>query len=487
MSDAERQVAKLTVQAKVEFIPAVIDFVREIVTGLGMPEADAKRLELAVEEACVNVIEHGFDPGEEGSYDITVKHRPRQVVVAIEDRGLPFDFEKLEQTGKSGLGTILMKAFADEVRFNSLGRRGKQVEIVKNLPLWDTVPENAMPPATTTPAPTDAPVELRLMRPDEGLSLARLVYRCYGYSYARDSIYSPETVREYLKSGLVISYVAATPDGEIVGHVALAREHPEDRVGDMGQAVVDPRYRGRGLLEQLSVCVVKKAREDGLAGAFAEAVTAHPYSQKSARFLGFHETGVLLGFVPTTMIFRKIQDQEAPRRSSIILFYMVFNERPEAPIYPPLHHERIIRRIYENAGIRRSFLSAASSGGSVRLPPESRIDVSIQATVGHAYIRVLGYGADLEAAVHSRLRELCNRRIDCIYLDLPLDNPTVQLSCAAMELLGFFFGGIIPETPSGDVLRLQYLNNVEVDPADSQTASEFSRELFGYVMKARQS
>ncbi|MEW6141541.1 MAG: GNAT family N-acetyltransferase [Chloroflexota bacterium] len=299
--------------------------------------------------------------------------------------------------------------------------------------------------------------------------------------------YSPEAVKEYLRSGLVISYVAATPDGEIVGHVALARERPEDSVGDMGQAVVDPRYRGRGLLEELSVCVVKKAREDGLAGAFAEAVTAHPYSQKSARFLGFHETGVLLGFIPTTMIFRKIEDQEAPRRGSIILFYMVFNERPEAPVYPPLHHERIIRRIYENAGIQRSFLSAGSIGQPHALPSRSRIDTRVQTGLNSARLRVLEYGSDLETAVRVRLRMLCNHRIDCIYTDLPLDSPAVGPACVSLEKLGFFFGGIIPETPAGDILRLQYLNDVETDPADSQTASEFSRELMDYVMKARPS
>ncbi len=409
------------------------------------------------------------------------------MAVTIEDRGMSSGLEKPEPAGRSGPGTIPVEAFADEVDLLSLGHRVKRVEIVRSLPLWDIVPESSMPQATAKPVPSDAPVELRLMRPDEGLDLARLVYRCYGYGYARDSIYSPETVREYLKSGLVISYVAVTPDGEIVGHVALVRHRPEDRVGEMGQAVVDPRYRGRGLLEKLSQCVVNRAREDGLAGAFAEAVTAHPYSQKSALSLGFRETGVLLGFLPAKTVPGRASDREAPRRSSIILFYMAFNQRPGVPVYPPLHHEPIIRSIYENAGIKRSFSGAADSGGPAGLPPRSRIGVSIRAAAGHACIRVLEYGADLETAVRSYFDELCNRRIDCIYLDPPLEDPAAQSSCAAMELLGFFFGGIVPETPAGDVLRLQYLNNVEIHPAGLQTASHFSRGLLDYVTKARRS
>jgi len=83
------------------------------------------------------------------------------------------------------------------------------------------------------------------------------------------------------------------------------------------------------------------------------------------------------------------------------------------------------------------------------------------------------------------LRELCLRRVDCIYLDLPLSNPATQRSCANLEMLGFSFGGIIPELYDGDVLRLQYLNNVEVNPETIQVASDFGKELLDYVIKAR--
>jgi serine/threonine-protein kinase RsbW len=377
-----------------------------------------------------------------------------------------------------------MKSFADEVHFNSLGRRGKQVVIAKKLPLWDTIKEASIPPTATVTTTQAAPVELRQMRPDEGVGLARLIYRCYGYTYVHDSIYSPETTRDYLKSGLVISYVAVTPDGEIVGHTALVREKPEDRVGEMGQAVVDPRYRARKLLEQLSVLVVEKARAQGLAGAFAESVTAHPYSQKSALALGFRETGALLGFIPAALIIRKIQDRESPRRSSAILQYYVFNQGSESTLYLPARHETLIRRIYQNINIRRTLVSGTQVEPAV-LPPDSQISIKVSKTSSYALLKVVAYGADLEHTARHRLREFCNRRIDCIHIDLPLDNPAAPASCTAMEKLGFFFGGIIPETPEGDVLRLQYLNNVETDPADCQTASDFSRELLEYVNRAR--
>lgn len=50
-----------------------------------------------------------------------------------------------------------------------------------------------------------------------------------------------------------------------------------------------------------------------------------------------------------------------------------------------------------------------------------------------------------------------------------------------MRRLGFFFGCIIPEYGDGDVLRMQYLNNVEISRDDIKTASEFGQDLLDYI------
>ena len=109
----EQQVARVTISAKLEFLPAVSNFLREISSKLGLTGSDIEQLELVVEEACVNVIEHAFDPGEQGVLDVVILRKPGQVVVAVEDQGLPFDFRKFDVEQESGLGVILMKAFAD--------------------------------------------------------------------------------------------------------------------------------------------------------------------------------------------------------------------------------------------------------------------------------------------------------------------------------------------------------------------------------------
>ena len=137
VTQEEQQIARITVVAKVEFLPAVIGFVRDVSTKLGLAGRDVERLELVVEEACMNVIEHAFDPDEQGAFDVIILRKPGQVVVAVEDQGLPFDFRKFEAGQESGLGVMLMKAFADEIHFLNAGRRGKRVELIKNLPYKD--------------------------------------------------------------------------------------------------------------------------------------------------------------------------------------------------------------------------------------------------------------------------------------------------------------------------------------------------------------
>jgi hypothetical protein len=103
-----------------------------------------------------------------------------------------------------------------------------------------------------------------------------------------------------------------------------------------------------------------------------------------------------------------------------------------------------------------------------------------------AFMAVAEYGADLVSQVEYRLRELRTRHIDCIYIDLPLSDPATPQYCASLEMLGFFFGAIIPEHAGGDILRLQYLNNVDVRVGEIVTASEFGRELLDYVLRGRE-
>jgi serine/threonine-protein kinase RsbW len=253
----------------------------------------------------------------------------------------------------------------------------------------------------------------------------------------------------------------------------------------MEEGLVDPRFRHHGLLEQMLKFVQRRATARGMLGLYGEAVTVHPYSQKSNLALGFAEMGVQLADEAPTVVFKQMADAESRKRTATILNFLQTNEGPRRAVYAPPHHRAMIERLYAHGKLRRDLKDAAAPAAAPTSGARVRVDAF--PAWSEASIRVIAYGADLPDLVRARLRELCLRRIDWICLDLPLSHPGARELCAPLEALGFFFCGIIPDIADDDVLRLQYLNEVEAEVESAQIASDFGKELFAYVVRAMDS
>ena len=478
----EDPIARVTVRADTDFLTPLVSFVGHTAEKLGLGGKDAGHLKRAVETICQNVIENAFGPDDDGRYDVHVLRRPGKLVLAVEDQGLPFDYTPLQDAGDRNLAQMLHQSIADEVRFVNLGRRGNRVELVKHLPHTDVrehLPEDEHHATLNAPAASeDVPIEIRMMRPEESFELSRCVYRSYGYSYDWDYIYYPERIRELQEKGLMISCVAVTPEGEFVGQLAITLERPGSPVGESGQAVVDPRFRGHHLFPKMKTFMAEWAGDAGMCGLYSEATAVHPYSQKGNLHLGAKETGFLLGYIPASVSYKQIGEEREGRRGSVALFYMRVTDEPEREIYPPEPYLEAIGRVVEHNGLQRTV-------GEVPDPvlQPSRMSIDVRHDHNLAFLRVDEPGADLEELVRSHLRDLSLHRVDCIYVDLPLSHPATARAAAGLKNLGVFFGGIIPEAhpAGGDLLRLQYLNNIEIQAGDVSTASDFGAELLGLI------
>jgi anti-sigma regulatory factor (Ser/Thr protein kinase) len=480
----DEAIVRVTVRADTDFLTPLLSFVEHTAEKLGLERKDAGHLKRAVETVCQNVIDNAFGPDDDGRYDVHVLRRPGKLVLAVEDQGLPFDYTPLQDAGEQNLAHMLHQSIADEVRFVNLGRRGNRVELVKHLPHTDVrehLPEDEHHATLNAPAASeDVPIEIRMMRPEESFELSRCVYRSYGYSYDWDYIYYPERIRELQEKGLMISCVAVTPEGEFVGHLAITVERPGSPVGESGQAVVDPRFRGHHLFPKMKTFMAKWAGDASMYGLYSEATAVHPYSQRGNLHLGARETGFLLGYIPASVSYKQIGDERADRRGSVALFYMRVRDEPEREIYPPAPYLEAVGRVVEHNGLRRSI-------GEVPDPAlqPSRMSVDVHQDHNLAFLRVDEPGADLEELVRNHLRDLSLHRVDCVYVDLPLSHPATASAAEGLENLGVFFGGIIPEAhpAGGDLLRLQYLNNIEIQAGDVSTASDFGAELLGLIFR----
>lgn len=479
-----QSVARVTLAAESDYVAAALALLREAGTRLGLAAPDVDGLARAAGEVALNVIAHAFEPGQRSTFDIVLLRQPGRIVVAIEDQGLPFDYADLQAGARSALAAPSLAATADAVHFTNLGPRGNRVEIVKRLS-FEHIETRVEPrderAAAPPPAPPDVPITLRPMTADDAVGVARCTYRCYGYSIPDQFLYYPDHLREMLHGGLLEVCVAVTGEGEIVGVLTVELDHPGAVVGNLGEAMVDPRFRGHGLFERMITLTRQRAAEKGMFGLFGEAVTVHLFSQKGNIALGGTETGVQLGDeAPVTM--KQIDDGTPRKRTATILYYLKTGDGPARAIHTPPQHRAMIERIYRQGGFRRTLEPA--TGLPPELPASSQVKVGIYPEWSEAAIRVTACGRDLPELVRFRLRELCLRHIAWIGLDLPLSDPAVPSLCAPLEALGFFFAGVVPELADGDVLRLQYLNEVDVDVASAQIASDFGRDLFGYVVKA---
>jgi len=477
--------ARLTVPARLALITPARDFIGAVAQLEGFAAKALGRLELLVEEASLFVVEQAFEPGEAGDYTLILLRRPGRLVVALEYKGLPIDFSRLP--GEGELGLTLMRGLAEEIQFLNLGKAGRRIEFSASLPvapitdyLSESERNREAPPADAgmMPAP-----RLRMMGGEDAVALSRCIYRSYGYTYV-EFIYFPDRVKEMLDAGLMISCVAEGEDQEIVGHIALLLASPEAKVAESGIAVVDPRYRGHNLFKAMKQQLIGEGQRRGLYGIFSEAMTLHPFTQKGNHSLGAHETGFQLAFLPRDVDTRKIEASPQGDRAAIALFYLRTNPEPPRRLYPPARHRPLIEDICQRIGLDRQIADSVGTEGD---GGETRLTVRVRPDLGQAFLQIESFGADLVAQVRHHLIDLCCKKIDVIYLDLPLSDPATACCCDGLEGLGLFFAGMIPELDEqrGDVLRLQYLNNLSLNLEAIVVVSPAGRALLDHIAAER--
>jgi serine/threonine-protein kinase RsbW len=334
--------------------------------------------------------------------------------------------------------------------------------------------------AGVDPVDADAPITVRSLTPDDAPGLARCVYRCYGYTYANDFLYYPDQVLSLIERDLLRSFVGVSPDGEVVGHVGVIRERRESRVAESGMAVVDPRYRHHHLLEAIKRHQVEAVQELDLVGTFADAVAVHAITQKANVATGARETGVLLAEIPASTTFRGF-DEASRQRGSVVVYYHAVGEAPARELFVPPRHRALLQSIYQRLDLERALRDPTPD----RAAAASSIHVEVRERRGLARIEVEAAGPEIATEVAEHLRELCLRHLDVIHLDLPLGDPTAMAAMDRFAELGFFFGAVIPELRAGDVLRLQYLNNVELDPDRLVLYSDEAKLLMQAILADR--
>jgi serine/threonine-protein kinase RsbW len=118
---------RLTIPGRFERIQDVCDFVCRAAEEAGMDDREVFHCQLAVDEACTNIIEHGYGGEDRGPIEAICDARDGELVIILKDTGAPFDpttvpepgpYKSIEDAGVGGHGLYFMRRVMDTVNFD---------------------------------------------------------------------------------------------------------------------------------------------------------------------------------------------------------------------------------------------------------------------------------------------------------------------------------------------------------------------------------
>ncbi len=124
-------------------VPVVRRLAAQALRAFGVTGEDIDDVQLAISEACANVIDHAADTD---TYEVKVELAANRCAITVVDQGGGFDATVVpgfaEVSAEAGRGVALMRALVDNLAFRSEPLAGAVVHMVKNLsydathPLW---------------------------------------------------------------------------------------------------------------------------------------------------------------------------------------------------------------------------------------------------------------------------------------------------------------------------------------------------------------
>ena len=125
-----------------ESLPKIRDFIVNAAIKAGLNEPDVYAVELAVDEACSNIIEHAYGGEGVGDIQCTCKVSDNNLTIILKDHGRSFKPESvpepnfnapLEDLKPGGAGLYLMRKMMDEIQFEFTSDNGNVLVMVKRI------------------------------------------------------------------------------------------------------------------------------------------------------------------------------------------------------------------------------------------------------------------------------------------------------------------------------------------------------------------
>jgi serine/threonine-protein kinase RsbW len=130
----------VTFPGRYESLESICDFVGKAAKEAGLDKKAVYAVQLAVDEACCNIIDHAYGGEGIGEFDCSVDVNSGELTVILRDHGRSFNPEiipnpnlnaPLEKIKPRGVGLYLIRRMVDKVHYESTPEAGNVLTLVK--------------------------------------------------------------------------------------------------------------------------------------------------------------------------------------------------------------------------------------------------------------------------------------------------------------------------------------------------------------------
>jgi hypothetical protein len=257
---------------------------------------------------------------------------------------------------------------------------------------------------------------------------------------------------------------------------------PGDAVGDTVAGIVDPDYRGRGLMSRVGVRMVADVGEVGIVATRHFATAAHDRTQRQIVSGGATATGVLLGHIPAETDYRAMELAPGTARIAAVVYFQSFGRLGALDVHLPERFADVVSELYEQAELERR---PVPRNRATSAPDHS--DIACTGTVHHDTrrgITSLRFGSLARTAVRPAV-ELVDDVLDdapaIVYADVPIADRRAPALLDLLHERGFIFGALLPGTAASEAIRMQRLSGASIAPGSAVTASPEARALLDWI------
>jgi anti-sigma regulatory factor (Ser/Thr protein kinase) len=125
-----------------ESLAAIGEFVKLAAQAAGMDRAATYEVQLAVDEVCANIIEHGYGGEDRGEIVCHCEHDAQALTITVRDWGQTFDPSQaplpdydvaLDELPSGGAGVAILRKAMDELHYNASRKEGNLLTMVKKI------------------------------------------------------------------------------------------------------------------------------------------------------------------------------------------------------------------------------------------------------------------------------------------------------------------------------------------------------------------